>query len=107
MVDFLVCPTAVVLQHVVLGNASGQDKPFHYRLGGAQHLAPMGNMDGSGTPYQNVGQMLVGDVCELLAVEFGDHKLHTCRVSGREWFMAWVRGPMLKWPLLRGRGSAG
>jgi hypothetical protein len=80
MVDLLVGNPAVVLQDVEVLCANGR-----------------GNLLGDG---QQLGQRVVGDVCELLAVVLGDDELDD--VSRDDDHVDCIGAIRTAWPLLRG-----
>lgn len=76
MSDLLVGALAVVLQDVVLDGARGDGEFLGYGLGGeGVSLWPDAVLQVKGHIYQELGQILVRDIRQLLAVVLGDDEL--------------------------------
>jgi hypothetical protein len=80
--DFLVCPAAVVLQDVVLFGTCGHDQLLcdwlrdkYQSVFSLQGASVLQLLEGSDRAYQDIGQVVVGDIGQLLAVELGDDEL--------------------------------
>ena len=73
MINFLVCNPTVILQDVVVHRPRCLNKLFNYRL---QKLSasPSAYVFPKVT-YQDLAQLVIRNISQLLAMEFGDHEL--------------------------------
>lgn len=78
MVDLLMCEPTIILQDIVILCADGGSKFLHDRLwvaASAFHRSRISALHNA-LPHQNLGQLVVGYVCQLDAMVLGDDQLH-------------------------------